>query len=430
VVPPGDPAALAGAVLELLALEPEARAALGAEARERVRRNYDLAAVAERWVSLWAEVAARRGGARAPAPRRRVAVVISSLGRGGAERVAAALSGAWAAAGDEVTLVTLAPPSADAFAPSPLIRRQGLDLQRPSRGRVHGLVQASRRALRLRRALVALRPDLVVSFGDRTNVLVLAATVGTGLRVAVSERTDPRVHRIGAAWAGLRRLLYPRAASVVVQTESVARWARGFCRRVHVIPNAVEPGACWATPGAEEGPRRLLAIGRLERVKGFDLLVDAFARVAARHPDWSLVVLGDGPERSALEAQARRAGLAHRFELPGWTADVRGALAGAHAFALSSRYEGFPNALLEAMACGVPPVAFACPSGPGEIVTSGHDGILVPPGDVEGLASSLDAVMGDARLRERLGRNAREVAARFTPERVLDLWRDALGGVR
>lgn len=372
---------------------------------------------------------AARCPAPAPAaPHRRVAVVISSLGRGGAERVAATLSAAWEVAGDDVTLVTLSSRSADAYELSPRIRRVELDLQRPSGGLARGLLQASRRVLRLRHALVALRPDVVVSFVDRTNVLALAATVGTGLRVVVSERTDPRLHRIGGPWAGLRRLLYPRAAGVVVQTESVARWARGFCRRVHVIPNAVERGTRCASPGTRDGAKRLLAIGRLDRVKGFDVLVDAFARVADRHPDWSLVVLGDGPERRALETQARRAGLDRRVALPGWTPDVQGELAGAHAFALSSRYEGFPNALLEAMACGVPCVAFACPSGPAEIVTSGHDGLLVPPGDVEALASSLDVVMRDPRVRERLGRNAQDVATRLAPARVVALWRDVLGG--
>ena len=102
-----------------------------------------------------------------------------------------------------------------------------------------------------------------------------------------------------------------------------------------------------------------MAVGRLIRAKGFDLLVQAFARAATARPEWSLTIFGEGPERANLEAQVRDLGLGDRVDLPGRVSDPLEHLACAHAFALSSRYEGFPNALLEAMSCGLPVAAFA-----------------------------------------------------------------------
>jgi glycosyltransferase involved in cell wall biosynthesis len=215
---------------------------------------------------------------------------------------------------------------------------------------------------------------------------------------------------------------------VVVQTERVGAWARAFCPRVHVIPNFVERPAQVARPGIEHGPRKLLGLGRLAPEKGFDLLVRAFALVARSHPDWTLEILGEGKERTRLEALAGALGVRDRVSMPGSVVHPLPRLAAAHAFALPSRYEGFPNALLEAMACGLPVVAFDCQSGPREIIVHGQDGLLVRPGDTAEMALALDRLLGNAAERVRLGRNATEVTVRFAPETVLQRWSALLTG--
>jgi glycosyltransferase involved in cell wall biosynthesis len=363
-----------------------------------------------------------------PAPAA-IALVITSLSGGGAERVLSTLARYWARAGHDVSVVTLADPREDVYELGPGVRRVPLDLVAPSRHVVAGLVRSSRRILVLRRTLARLRPDVVVSFMAATNVVSLLASSGTRARVVVCERSDPRSQPTRTAWAALRRLLYPRAAALIVQTESVARWARGLCPRVHVIPNSVERPPATASPGIDRGPLRLMAVGSLRPEKGFDLLIAAFARVAAGHPQWGLTILGEGPERSHLEALVIRSRLEARVSMPGRTAEPSRHLAAAHAFALSSRREGFPNALLEAMACGLPVVAFDCPSGPAEIVEHGRNGLLVQAGDVSGLAAALDQLMSSPAERARLGESARDVAARLAPDRVLPLWDAVLRAV-
>jgi GalNAc-alpha-(1->4)-GalNAc-alpha-(1->3)-diNAcBac-PP-undecaprenol alpha-1,4-N-acetyl-D-galactosaminyltransferase len=362
----------------------------------------------------------------------RVALVIYALHLGGAQRALSALARHWSQAGSDVTVVTLDGSDTDVFRLDPGVRRVSLDLLQRSRNPVEALYRGSRRVAALRRALVEFQPDAVVSFLTSTNVLSILACLGTGLPVLACERTDPRLLWPGAPWAALRRALYPRAAGVVVQTESVAQWARAFCRHVHVIPNFVERPPLLATPGTDLGPKRLLAMGRLAPEKGFDLLVEAFGRIAERHPDWTLVILGDGPERERLEALVRGLGLQRRVLLPGRADEPGPHLASAHAFALPSLYEGFPNALLEAMACGLPAVAFDCRSGPSDIIDHGRSGLLVPVGDTDGLAAALDRLLGSPAERARLGQQALSIADRLAPERVLAQWSALLrpGGSR
>lgn len=361
----------------------------------------------------------------------RLMLVIPGLGGGGAERILTGIANRWSRAGHEVEIVTLRSAGGDTYPLDPRVGRTALDLHRDSGSALEGVLQGTRRVLALRDAMTRFSPDAVISFIRSTNVYALLAAAPTGTPVFVSERTDPRLDP-GAqrrrGWALLRRLLYPQAAGLVVQTESVAAWARRFCRRVHVIPNFVERPAHMARPGVEDGPKRLLAMGRLGPEKGFDLLLEAFARVAPAHPDWSLVILGEGRERVALEALVRSRGLAGRVALPGRVADPVPHLAAAHAFALSSRREGFPNALVEAMAVGLPVVAFACRSGPSEIISDGEDGLLVPDGDVAALAAALARLMGSASERQRLGERARGVADRFDPEKVLLQWTAVMSG--
>src|SRR5690348_5094871 len=166
----------------------------------------------------------------------------------------------------------------------------------------------------------------------------------------------------------------------------------------------------------------MVAMGRVVPQKGFDLLLEAYGRVAPKHPDWSMTILGQGPLRDELVTRSQAMNLAERVHFPGEVSDPFTVLRSADLFVLSSSYEGFPNPLCEAMACGLAVISFDCPAGPAEIIRHGLDGILVPPEDVAALASALDRLMNDANERRRLSARAPEVLSRFNLDKVLLLW--------
>lgn len=341
----------------------------------------------------------------------------------------------WVASGNEVSIVTLAPKSEDFYPLASAVRRVPLDLASVPSSMLGALMINLRRLLGIRHAIRASEAEGVISFMDKTNLLTLTATMGLRVPVIVSERRDPSVDPLGRSLSLLRRLLYRRASAVIVQTERVTAWARGFLdpTAVRMIPNAIE----YAKPGPHlphsfkfRSPHNVVAVGRLYRQKGFDLLLEAFTRCAPAHPDWSLTIFGEGLERTHLESMVLDLGLEKRVELPGRFQSVTDLVARADLFVLPSRSEGFPNALLEAMAAGVAVVSFDCPSGPREIITDGKNGILVPPEDVDALVTAMDRLMSDDELRDRLGDRAREVSQRFSVERIMSLWDEALRGTR
>ena len=363
----------------------------------------------------------------------RITLIISTLGPGGAERVMSIMANYWAAHGHYVTLVTVGSPDTDFYALDPHVQRVGLDLMRDSSNLLAAVRNNVLRVRRLRQAIKASQPEVVLSFLGRTNVLVLVSTIGLGRPVIVSEHTDPRQNGVGYIWAALRRLLYPRSAAVVVLTNGLRPWAERFVKRetVHIIPNPVQvPAMAFESNGAQEprgSGRTVAAMGRLNPVKGFDLLLKAFARCAEKHTDWSLIILGEGDERSRLEAMASDLGIKDRVTLPGLAKDPLRILRRTDLFVLSSRYEGFPMALVEAMACKLPVISTDYPSGPQDIVRDGVNAILVPPNDVNALAGAMDRLMANHAERQRLGANAVQVIERFRIDKVMNMWDNLLG---
>jgi GalNAc-alpha-(1->4)-GalNAc-alpha-(1->3)-diNAcBac-PP-undecaprenol alpha-1,4-N-acetyl-D-galactosaminyltransferase len=362
----------------------------------------------------------------------RLTLVIPSLASGGAERVMAVLANEWASRGHEVTLMTIASIADDRQALHPAIARVALDMMEPAHGAVHALRNNWRRLTRLRRELDRSRPHAVISFLSTTNVLTLAATRGIAVPVIVAERIDPSQEPIPPVWAAMRRLLYRRADAVVVQTRGAARWALAFLQAeaVTVIPNPVRP----ASAIAERGPAPIFppwptgrgptvcAVGRLTKQKGFDVLLRAFAQCQTDYPRWSLVILGEGEERRHLEALADRLGIRSAVALPGHVLRAPALLPHADLFVLSSRYEGFPNALLEAMVCGLAVIATDCPSGPREIIRHGVDGVLVERDNVLAMSEAMRQLMGNGPLRKRLGSRAADVGDRFSLPRIMQQW--------
>ena len=360
----------------------------------------------------------------------RIVFVIGSLRGGGAERNLLRLAGYFASRDWDVSILVLTPGQGAAFPVPPGMRivEGVIDLGRPVRWyRVDCFLS---RLVSLRRQCVRSDPSIVVSFLDTINVLVLLALFGTGIPVVVSERVDWRRHLLGWRWRVLRRLLYPFAMRVVSVAKAAARaaqdyWPAWTC--IH-IPNPVQPAPrLHATAGRAR--RTIIGMGRLDDQKGFDLLISAFARCAARHPEWSLTILGEGPRRGALEVQCRTLGLSDRVSLPGFVDDPERWLSNADLFAFSSRYEGFPMALAEAMACGLPVVCFDCPGGPADLIRHGHDGWLVEAENVDSFANALDLLMTDASLRAHLSGNALSITDRFAPGAVFAQWETLIGSV-
>jgi glycosyltransferase involved in cell wall biosynthesis len=356
----------------------------------------------------------------------RITCVIYSLSCGGAERVMASLAGGLAAAGHRVTLLVLNPDIPTHYPVSESVTRIGPLGDAAGSFRWFDWRGQRRRRRDLRQTILATHPDLVISFMNTTNVAVLRALSGSGVPVIASEHTDPRLQKIGWRWSLLRRLAYPEARRVVVLTQAVKNWAGKLWPRWRTvaIPNPVELGnnAPLAVRPAYFGAHTIAAMGRLVPVKGFDLLIGAFAQLAARYGEWNLVIFGEGTERAALERQIADLGLQDRVHLPGLVQAPETVLPLAELFVVSSRYEGFCLALAEAMGVGLPVVSFNCPSGPAEIVTDGVDGVLVPPEDVAALTATLDRLMTDEAERRRLGGNAVAAVARYAPARIMALW--------
>lgn len=366
----------------------------------------------------------------------RVLLFIHSLHGGGAERVAADLSAHWAGMGRDVMVVTQASADGDVYALHPKVRREVL-LTAGEGGGLRGIWSNVQRVRALRRVIKAFRPDIVLGMMTTASVLSVLACSGLGCRVIATEHTHPPSQTLSGLWLRLRRLTYPRAARVVALTRGTADWLEQHVpgSRLAVIPNPVH----WPLPRAEpllpppsiDGRKRLLAVGRLHADKGFDLLIQAFTLLAPSHPDWDLVILGEGDERAALEAQAGKAGMASRISMPGRAGNVGDWYDSADLYVLTSRFEGLSNTLLESMASGLAAVSFDCDTGPREIVREGIDGVLVRPnGDVPALCKALEDVMGNDVLRGRMAQAATDVRDRFSATRVLQQWQELFDGVR
>lgn len=344
---------------------------------------------------------------------------------GGAEGVMVTLANTWVALGLAVDLV--------------LVERVGPNLEKID-ARVCiidlGARRVSAAVLPLVRYLRTRQPDVMLAVMAHANIcaIVARAVAISKTRLVVSERIDPARSR-NRTLRLLRRWLYPHAERIIAVSHGAADGLRQLLRRGHerieVVYNPLDlaevaraatapPPHPWLAMGREGNPV-VVAAGRLTPQKGFDLLLRAFASIAASTPA-RLIILGEGPERHALMAQARDLGIAARVALPGFVANPYDYFSHAALFVLASRFEGLPNALLQALACGTPVVSSNCPSGPAEILEGGKWGALVPVGDANALAAAMLAA-----LRSKCHPDGRHRATDFDAQPQARAYLRALG---
>lgn len=338
----------------------------------------------------------------------------------------ASLCNRLAARSHQVTLITLDDGRRERHAVDDVVLRTRLNVMSTSRGWLSKLVHTRTRIQRLRAAVVASTPDVVLAFCDRTNILTLMATRGTGLPVVVCERSDPAQQRLGPMWERLRDRTYRRAAQITALTDTSAEHLRARIPvPVSVIPSAVQSPPFASDRRLAIEAKRVIAVGRLEGEKGFDRLLTGFAGLPGSCDDWKLRILGEGTLRGELEAQVQSLGLGDRVEMPGWVENIWEELASATFFVLSSRYEGFPSALMEAMASGLPSLAVDCESGPRAVIQDPSWGLLVPNDD-NALRDGLQRMMLDSDYRERLGAAGKGITECLGWDRMVDHYEQLL----
>lgn len=355
---------------------------------------------------------------------------VSSLGAGGAERVATTLSNGWATRGHEVTLVMTYAGAEDIFyQPSPAVNL--ISLSRFLDGRFFWGFGYLKKIFFLRKLVSETRPDVVISFLPNVNLMAILSTIYTQIPCIIGERSDPRMQPIGKVLFFACWIFYRFASVVITQTKQVAE-AIGFIfpglKSVKAIPNPLPGDLVNIAPRQEHylnsGRKILLSIGRLSKEKRVDKIIDAFKVLSVKHPDWDLWIAGDGPQRSSLESLLLKLNiLPGRVRFLGNTKQPWMLMKQADAFVLASEYEGFPNTLLEAVALGVPSVSVDCRSGPREI--SGEESVvrLVKPDDWELFVKALDETMGNESLRLSMGKlGADSVRRRYSLDTILEIW--------
>lgn len=290
----------------------------------------------------------------------------------------------------------------------------------------------ARRLSRIRKAIRQTRPDVVISFLDGTNELFILASLGESYRKILSCQIDISQHQhYNPRWEKLRGITYRWADRVVFLDKDQARAARSSHPKwvCDGIPNPLapidtEPGGreIAVMQEAKKFRHTLVAMGRMSEQKGFDILLDVFKSVRDQMPGTGLVIIGDGELRDQLEQQRERLGLEECVLMPGLLKKPHAIIASADLFVFSSRYEGQGLALMEAMACGVAVVSFACPSGPGRIIRDGVDGVLVPPEDGPAMRDAIVRLLGSDELRLEIARAAKTVAERYSTDPIVNEW--------
>lgn len=350
----------------------------------------------------------------------KIFLVISSLSSGGAERVMSDMANYWAEKGYSVSLVTLNPWVDDFYNLNEKVSRIPFKSLRSSGGLIGKISFNIRRAFQLRELLKEINPDVVLSFMDVTNINTIIASSGLNIKVVVSERIDPEANALlNKFWFNLRRFLYKRADVVVAQTKNASVWLDQNCQiQSHVIPNPVRK---LVKRDVERG-KTIVSIGRLDKQKGHDFLIKSFSDIEKKHPNWTLEIYGEGAEKQSLNKLISDLNLSSKVYLKGVTHDVEDVLSKAGIFVLASRFEGFPNVLLEAMSLECPVISTNCKSGPSEIIKDGVNGYLVDVDDQNKMTKVMAFLIESRSEREKLSALSGLVRDEYGQDKIMKKW--------
>lgn len=354
----------------------------------------------------------------------KITFFIGSLIGGGAEHVTCNMANFLVESCNQVSILTMS--ETDSYYLDSRVSKISLIKKNESGNALKILLLRFRR---LKRYLKNNDCDAYIVMLPITIIMLLAIRRYTSAPIIASERSSPSRN---PKWVQtLLKHFAKRASGWVFQTPAVLEWYKPYLGKASaaIIPNAIDK----TLPERKEDiepEKTIVSVGRLNHAKRFDNLIKAFAIIAPSFPDYNLVIFGEGGKRDELEALIEELSLRDKVQLPGFSTDVKNDIKNATLYVLSSDYEGMPNALIEAMAIGLPCVATDCDGGAARfLVNDGVNGLLVQKGNLEQMANAISVVLNETQKAKSLGKEARKIRERFSPDEVYQQWLDFINRV-
>ena len=347
----------------------------------------------------------------------KVMFLCHGAGNGGAERIITTLAGAFADKGYTVELVTTSEQNND-YVLNPKIHHTII-----LSNKEFSISRSIDRVLQLRKCIRQVKPKCIVSFSAIPNMQAIVASLGLHCRLVISERTDPSRYPTSSFGRKIRKYLYPLADEVVFQTnEAKEYFSNKIQKKSVVIPNPIRDDL--PEPYAGEREKRIVGIGSLGEQKNWAVALEAGKVFFRKHPEFSMDIYGEGPFRNDLQKEIdSNEYLKGRVNLKGFSPNVVEEMLRASMYVSSSDYEGISNAMLEALAVGVPTICTDCPvGGARENITDGENGLLVPVRDYKKLAEAMNIIAESAELQNKFSNNSPAIRERLKLSHIVKLW--------
>ncbi|PWI29251.1 hypothetical protein DI383_12485 [Flavobacteriaceae bacterium LYZ1037] len=265
------------------------------------------------------------------------------------------------------------------------------------------------------------KTDIVIGFMPITNVYAIVASKILGIPNIISERANPEFSTINKVWSRIRKIAYPFSNCLVVQTKANKRYFKSFIKsEIEILKNPINQNLLEKRDETIPKENIILNVGRLAEPKNQDLLIHAFSNI--NHENWKLVFVGDGNNYSKLKELITSLRMDDHIILTGNSSEVSTHYNKAKIFAFTSKYEGFPNVIIESMAYGLACISTDCPYGPSEIIENNKNGLLIPVGNQKELEKGLTKLMHDATLQEKFGKNAMQTTEAYHPTKIVLEW--------
>ena len=353
----------------------------------------------------------------------KIGFLINDLNAGGAERATASLANYFSQHGIDTEIITFK--DIDSFYPldeKVTHLRLGFDEIELSLSlkRIFG---ALKRMLKIRSFIKNRKLDVLIGMSFAMTWYTVVATIFTKTKSVGTERNNPYKYKATKINTFLRKFFYKFCNGYIFQTKKASLFFTDKLRKNDtVIPNAIFNENVYKLTPPDEREKLICAVGRLNKQKRFDILIDAFASISKKIPDYKMIIFGEGELRNDLESRIKELSLQDRVFLPGTNPEAVKIVNHASVFVLSSDLEGMPDVLMEAMAMGVPCVSTRCDMGPEELIENGENGILVEVGNTQQIADSILKIINNDELADKLSNNARELLKTHSIEAISKKW--------